>query len=103
MPDLNYTTAVLKKTIVIDGDRFRPSNINANVGDVVIVQITSKQGLHRIRETSSNKTMLIGPGESQEIVFQADREGVYLLTCNPYCEEPMEATVTIKQPYKEVC
>lgn len=103
VPDVNYTTAVLKKTITIVGDRFRPSNINANVGDVVIVTITSQQGLHKIRETSSNQTFVIGPGESHEMVFQADKEGSYLLTCNPYCEDPMEATITLRRPYKEVC
>lgn len=103
VPDLNYTTAVLKKTIVIYEGKFRPSNINANVGDIVIVTVTSRQGLHKIRETSSNQTFVIGPGESHEMIFQADEEGSYLLTCNPYCEDPMEATITLRQPYKEVC
>ncbi|MDD5111236.1 MAG: hypothetical protein PHG85_01670 [Candidatus Altiarchaeota archaeon] len=103
IPDPDYEPSTRFYKLVIRGDRFRPDNINAMVGDFVIVNITNEQGLHKIRDTYSNRTLLLQPNDNYELTFPAADEGVYLLTCNPFCEEPMEATITINRPYKEVC
>ena len=89
--------------ILIKGDRFKPDEVEVFIGDTVIANITNRQGLHRIRETYSNRTVILPPGESHELIFYAADEGTYLLTCNPYCEKPMEAVILVSKPYVKVC
>jgi plastocyanin len=103
LPYPEYAPQAKYFTFTIKGDKFKPSSISVFEGDLVIANITNKQGLHRIRETYSNKTIVLPPGESHELIFYAADEGEYLLTCNPYCEEPMEAKVIVSKPYKIVC
>ncbi|MBU0762504.1 MAG: hypothetical protein KKD39_05710 [Candidatus Altiarchaeota archaeon] len=89
--------------IKITDGRFRPDEIKAFLGDTIIANITSKQGLHRIRETYSNKTIIIKPDESYELIFYALRTGQHLMTCNPYCIDPMEAKIIVENPTYKIC
>ena len=77
--------------------------MDAFVGDTIIANITNVKGLHKIRETYTNKTITLTPGSNYELIFYAEKEGIYQLTCNPFCEKPMEAKITVEKPYRRVC
>ena len=85
------------------GQKFKPDLMNAFLGDTIIANITNKQGLHRIRETYSNRTIMILPETTYELIFYALEKGEHLLTCNPFCEEPMEAKIVVEEPYELIC
>ena len=87
----------------IVGGRFRPNRVQAFLGDTIVANITSKQGLHTIRETYTERTIVIRPNTSYELIFYALEAGEHLLTCNPFCEVPMEATIEILEPYQTIC
>jgi plastocyanin len=103
LPYPDYAPKARNIQVTIKGYRFKPKEIEVFIGDTVIANITSRQGLHRIRETYSNKTVILPPGESHELIFYAEDEGHYLLTCNPFCEEPMEASILVSKPYRKMC
>ncbi len=103
VPYPSYTPRARNVQLTIRGDRFRPDEVTVFLGDTVIANITNEQGLHKIRETYSNKTIILPPGESHELIFYATEEGDYLMTCNPFCKDPLEAVIHVVEPYRRVC
>ncbi len=101
--DDSYLPTTRHYDVRIKDGRFRPSEIIAYRGDTIIVNITNTQGLHRIRETYTNKTIVMKPNESYELIFYALKEGENLLTCNPFCVEPMEAKIVVEPRSSEIC
>ena len=103
LPYENYEPRTRYYEVEIRGKRFRPNRMEAFIGDTVIANITNKQGLHRIRETYTNKVITILPDSTYELIFYAQESGEHLLTCNPFCEDPMEAIIEVLKPYRTVC
>ncbi|MBD3387955.1 MAG: hypothetical protein GF416_02805 [Candidatus Altiarchaeales archaeon] len=103
IPVKDYTPQARQFHMRIKGQEFRPDEIEVFVGDTVIANITNVKGLHRIRETYTNKSITLQSGESYELIFYAEEAGEYQLTCNPYCEEPMEAKILVREAYVKRC
>ncbi|MCX6695565.1 MAG: hypothetical protein NTU61_04655 [Candidatus Altiarchaeota archaeon] len=103
IPDPTYIPETKRFDMLIRGQRFIPDEITVYEGDLVIVNITNLQGLHRLRETSTGKTITLPPGESHELSFQATQEGRFELTCNPYCDNPMYADINVEKPHYTLC
>ncbi len=103
VPDPDYETQTRFYNVKIRGQKFRPDQLNAFLGDTIIANITNQQGLHRIRETYTNKTITMVPDGTYELIFYALDTGEHLLTCNPFCDEPMEARIIVEEPYNILC
>jgi plastocyanin len=99
----NYIPETRRYHVIITEGRFRPDEITAFLGDTVIVEIENLRGLHTIRETYSNRTLILRPNETYELIFYAVSEGEHLLTCNPFCVDPMEARIIVKKPTLRQC
>jgi hypothetical protein len=103
VPDLDYVPRTKLFNLTIKGDRFKPRSVSAFLGDRLVVEVFSEQGLHKIRDTYSNRTFLLQPGDRVNLTFFAESEGDFVLTCNPFCEDPLEASISISKPVKRLC
>lgn len=99
----NYESQTHYYSVLLKGSRFKPDSINAFVGDTIVANISNKQGLHRLTETYSGKIITMLPEKNYELLFYAIEEGEHLLTCNPFCDEPMELKIIVVPPYGKVC
>ncbi|MFQ5889556.1 MAG: Sec-dependent nitrous-oxide reductase [Gemmatimonadota bacterium] len=68
---------------------FNPERIEVKKGDNVVVHITNieqaKDATHGFAIDKYNVNLSLEPGESQEVRFVADREGVFPFYCTEFC------------------
>lgn len=64
---------------------FIPNKITVNVGDTVILHITSTDVAHGIAIPQFGVSQQLPPGQEETVQFVADKAGTYTFYCNVFC------------------
>ena len=79
------TGAIKEFTMTAKQYEFDPNTITVNLGDTVILHITSEDVKHGIALPDFGVSKDINPGEETTVEFVADKKGTFSFFCNVYC------------------
>ena len=79
------TSSTKEFEIIAKKWEFSPSTINVNMGDEVILHITSLDVTHGISIPGFNIEENLEPGQSVDITFTADKTGEFEFSCSIVC------------------
>ncbi len=64
---------------------FTPAEIEVNQGDLVTIQLTSKDVVHGLYLDGYNLEISADPGQIEELTFTADQSGSFRFRCSVTC------------------
>ena len=103
IPNRNYTPQTRTVGVVLSEQKFTPGEIEAFVGDRLVIMINNRKGLYKIRDPLSGAAVVLKPGEVSTLHFNAVSEGVYTVSCAEFCADPKEFRIRVVEPYTKVC
>ncbi|HHQ45236.1 MAG TPA: hypothetical protein ENN13_03760 [Candidatus Altiarchaeales archaeon] len=101
--DLDYVPTTRQYKMTLESGRFKPDTVKGFLDDTIMIFVYNNKGLYKLQDPSTNKSILLQPGEFHVFTLKADRVGEYHVTCSEHCEDPLGITIIVVEPYKEIC